>query len=322
MFRHLLSVTLGSALAILNIGPAAADTKAISRRAQVSRTAHVNGTELHYLSAGSGPITVVLIHGFAESSYEWREVMPRLSETYRVIAVDLRGVGGSAPTRAGYDKANMARDVRELVRSLGLHNVYVFGHDIGGMVAYAFARNFPGELAGFGVFDVALPGIGPWEMAKSAPSDWHFGFHQTPGLPEALVEDRQDIYFHSFYRRLGATSAVITPADEALYVNAYRSPGQLKAGFEWYRAFPQDEAFNKAHAEPLTTPMLLLGPDGPSGPFLQLMADGLRQVGVANVRTVVIKKGGHWIAEEQPEAVEEAIRTFVSETQRRLDGGN
>ncbi len=98
MFRHLLSVTLGSALAILNIGPAAADTKAISRRAQVSRTAHVNGTELHYLSAGSGPITVVLIHGFAESSYEWRKVMPRLSETYRVIAVDLRGGGGSAPT--------------------------------------------------------------------------------------------------------------------------------------------------------------------------------------------------------------------------------
>ena len=152
-------------------------------------------------------------------------------------------------------------------------------------------------------------------MAKSAPSDWHFGFHQTPDLPEALVADRQAIYFSSFYNRLGATPGVISQADAAVFVNAYRSPGQLRAGFEWYRAFPQDEAFNKAHTETLATPMLLLGPDGPSGQFLPLMASGLTQVGVPNVRTVIIKEGGHWITEEQPEAVTDAIRTFVDETQ-------
>ncbi len=188
MFRiSLLSVILGLAIVLSGSG-AALSTPASPERAdaELSRTAHVNGTTLHYLSAGSGPITVVLIHGWPQSSYEWRKVIPQLAKTYRVIAVDLRGVGGSRPTSAGYDKANMAKDIHELVRSLGLHNVYVFGHDIGGMVSYAYARSFPGELAGFGVFDVALPGVGPWEMAKSAPSDWHFGFHQTPGLPRAI----------------------------------------------------------------------------------------------------------------------------------------
>jgi len=129
------------------------------------------------------------------------------------------------------------------------------------------------------------------------------------------VADRQAIYFDNFYNRLGATPDIMSQADEAAFVNAYRSPGQLRAGFEWYRAFPQDEAFNKAHTEPLATPMLLLGPDGPSGQFLSLMASGLTQMGAANVRTILIKKGGHWIAEEQPEAVANAIRTFIDETQ-------
>ena len=144
------------------------------------RSASVNGTSIAYFRAGSGPITIVLIHGWPQSAYEWHKVMPELARTHTVIAVNLRGIGGSTPTAAGYDKANMARDVRALVRSLGLRNVYVFGHDIGGMVSYAYARSFPGELAGFGVFDVPLPGIDPWSEVQSNSNAWHFSSHQMP----------------------------------------------------------------------------------------------------------------------------------------------
>ncbi len=140
MFRNsFLFITFWLALVLFSSGVALSTTVSPEKsNAELSRTAQVNGTALHYLSAGSGPITVVLVHGWPQSSYEWRKIMPQLAKTYRVIAVDLRGVGGSRPTSAGYDKANMARDVHGLVRSLGLHNVYVFGHDIGGMVSYAY----------------------------------------------------------------------------------------------------------------------------------------------------------------------------------------
>lgn len=277
-------------------------------------TARVNGTSINYVRAGSGPTTIVLIHGWPQSAYEWHKVMPELARTHTVIAVDLRGIGGSTPTATGYDKANMARDVRELVRSLGLRNVYVFGHDIGGMVSYAYARGFPGELRGFGVFDVPLPGIDPWSQIQSDPNAWHFGFHQTPGLAETLVADQQGVYFRSFYDRFSAKSGAITKADEDVFAAAYASPAQLKAGFEWYRAFPKDEALNRSRTTALRTPMLLLGGDKSLGPLLPAFAAGLKKVGVTDVRTSVIAGSGHWIAEEQPAAVTAAIIGFIRQT--------
>lgn len=318
MTLRILAAAIGLTIASAVTPPALsaqASPSAVARAvAPVSAHADVNGTRLHYLRAGTGQTTVVLIHGWPQSSHEWHKVMPDLARRHTVIAVDLRGIGGSAPTAAGYDKANMARDVRDLVRSLGLRNVYVFGHDIGGMVAYAYARSFPGEIAGFGVMDVPLASVEPWAAVKSDPRAWHFAFHQDPGLAEALVGGRQATYFRNFYDRLAVTPGAITAAEERVFAKAYGSPAQLRAGFEWYRAFPQDEAFNAARTEPLRVPMLLVGGDKSLGPMLATMSAGLRKVGVADVRTVQIANSGHWIAEEQPAAVIAAIDGFVSDT--------
>src|SRR5260370_23158478 len=118
-----------------------------------------------------------------------------------VVAVDLRGIGGSAETAGGYDAANMAEDVHQLVEHLHLEHVYLVGHDIGGMVAYAFVRRYPETSRGVMIIDVPLPGIGPWHAVKAAPFAWHIMFHQTPDLPEQLLAGRETIYFRHFLDR-------------------------------------------------------------------------------------------------------------------------
>jgi pimeloyl-ACP methyl ester carboxylesterase len=308
------SLVLGGTASRADTGPSQHQAAGAGLAIESLSSASVNGTSIAYLRAGSGPITIVLIHGWPESAYEWHKVIPELARKYTVIAVNLRGIGGSTPAAAGYDKANMAHDVRTLVRSLGLRNVYVFGHDIGGMVSYAYARSFPGELAGFGVFDVPLAGIDPWSQVRSSATAWHFSFHQIPGLAETLVADQQGVYFRSFYDRFAAKPGAITKAEADASAAAYASPAQLKAGFEWYRAFPDDEAFNKSHTANMPTPMLLIGGDKSFGPMLPAYVAGLRKVGVTNVRTLVVANSGHWIPEEQPAAIAAAIDIFVRQT--------
>jgi pimeloyl-ACP methyl ester carboxylesterase len=163
-----------------------------------SGTAEVNDITLHYVRGGSGP-TLLLIHGFPQDWYEWRSVMPRLATTFTVIAVDLRGVGGSEAPRGGYDAATMAEDLHQLVETLQLGPVYVAGHDIGGWVAYAYARLHPKTTSGVMVLETLLPGIEPFADAKVDVALWHGGFHMVPDLPEALVAGRQAIYFRYFF---------------------------------------------------------------------------------------------------------------------------
>ena len=145
----------------------------------VSGTAQVNGTTLHYVRGGSGP-AVILLHGFPEDWYEYHRVIPLLAKHFTVVAVDLRGIGGSAATPDGYDAANMSEDVHKLVEHLHLEHVYVVGHDIGGMVAYAFARRYPETSRGVMLLDAPVPGLGPWDAVKTNPIIWHIHFQQTP----------------------------------------------------------------------------------------------------------------------------------------------
>jgi len=161
-----------------------------------SKFAQVNGTRLHYVRGGSGS-ALILLHGFPEDWYEFRLVMPRLAKTFMVVAVDLRGVGESDQSETGYDAANLAEDIHQLVEALGLEHVYVFGHDIGGMVAYAFARRYPRSARGVMILDSAFPGLDPWHDILSHPAFWHVRFHQT-ALPEKLVSGRQVEYFRYF----------------------------------------------------------------------------------------------------------------------------
>jgi len=272
----------------------------------VSDTAQVNATTLHYIRGGAGP-TVILLHGFPEDWYEYRRVIPRLAEQFTVMAVDLRGLGGSAVTTDGYDAANMAEDVHQLAERLHLGHVYLVGHDIGGLVAYAFVRRYPETSRGAMIIDVPLPGIGPWDAVKADPFAWHIMFHQTPDLPEQLLAGRETIYFRYFLDRNTFSDAAV-----ARYSRAYAAPEHLRAMLEIYRAFPANEKFNAAQQSAIGVPLVLA--PGENSPFQKLMpsiAAALQAHGCANVKVEVVKDSVHYVVDEQPEAVAELIERYA-----------
>ena len=273
----------------------------------LSDTAQVNGTTLHYVCGGSGP-AVILLHGFPEDWYAYHRIMPLLAKQFTVVAVDLRGIGGSAATPGGYDAANMAEDVRQLAEHLHLEHVYVVGHDIGGMVAYAFVRRYPETCRGVMLLDAPVPGLGPWDAVKANPITWHIHFQQTPNLPEQLIAGREAIYFRHFL-----DSDTFSDADVARYARAYAAPQHLRALLEIYRAIPANEKFNAAQRSAISVPLVLA--PGENSPFEKLMpsfAEALRDHGCANVKIEVIKNSVHYVADEQPDAVAELVERYAS----------
>jgi pimeloyl-ACP methyl ester carboxylesterase len=271
----------------------------------------VNGTTLHYVRGGTGP-AVILLHGFPQDWYEFHQIMPRLAKQFTVIAVDLRGVGGSAATPDGYEAAHLAADVHQLAQQLRLERPYIAGHDIGGMVAYAFARLYPAQVRGVMILDVPLPGIAPWEEAKANPVLWHVGFHQTPDVPEKFIAGRQFVYFREgIFHRFTSNSSAITDADVAHYVQSYAAPQQLRAGMEFYRAFPANETFNQEQQSLVDVPIVLVGGDNAFGPLIPRMAEALRKHGGTNVTTEVITDSGHYVVAEQPTRVAELIERYA-----------
>ena len=272
----------------------------------VSGTAQANGTTLHYVRGGTGS-AVILLHGFPEDWYAYHRVMPLLAKQFTVVAVDLRGIGGSEATVGGYDAANMAEDVHQLVQHLHLEHVYVVGHDIGGMVAYAFARRYAETCRGVMLLDAPVPGLGPWDVVKASPITWHIHFQQTPDLPEQLIAGREALYLRHFL-----DSATFSDADIARYARAYAAPEHLRAGLEVYRAFPANEKFNAAQRGAINLPLVLV--PGENSPFEKLMpgfAEALRDHGCANVKIELIKNSVHYVADEQPEAVAQLDRKSV-----------
>jgi pimeloyl-ACP methyl ester carboxylesterase len=191
----------------------------------VSDSAAVNGTTLHYVRGGRGP-AIILIHGIPQDWFEYRAIMPQLAKRFTVVALDLRGIGGSKVTPGGYGAANMAADVRELASTLKLQHVYVVGHDVGGMVAYAFVRRYPQYTRGAMILDTAIPGIEGWAGLSGDQRFWHVAFMQVPGLAEKLVDGRQADYLGYFFH-----FGKFTPSEVAHYVKAYASAAQLHASF-------------------------------------------------------------------------------------------
>jgi pimeloyl-ACP methyl ester carboxylesterase len=272
-----------------------------------SETATVNGITLHYVRGGKGPV-VILIHGFPQDWFEYHAIMPRLAKQFTVIAVDLRGVGGSTATPGGYDASNMAEDVHQLAAALKLEHAYIVGHDIGGQVTYAFVRRYPEATRGTMVLDTPIPGIEGWDEIQGHPAMWHVRFMQVPELPEKLIAGRQADYFGYFFH-----FGKFAPSEEAHYVQAYATPAQLHAVFEMYRAFPANAQFNGAQRGANDVPLLLAAGDG--SPFAQLvpkMAEGLRANGCTHVETGSIRGSGHYVVEDQPEAVANLIERYAS----------
>ncbi|WP_394835907.1 alpha/beta hydrolase [Pendulispora rubella] len=277
-------------------------------------TVRVGAQEVHYLHAGADATTVVLIHGWPESSREWRYLIPRLARRYRVIAPDLRGIGGTSEPSPEYAKAALARDIHELVVTLGSRRVFLIGHDIGGIVAYAYGRLYPAEVKGVAILDIPIPGTKPWDDVSASPHAWHYGFHQQKPLAEKLIAGRQFMYFRSFIDAHAVHPEAITDQDVEAYAAAYGSPASLTAGFELYRAFGADIVFGSTHREPIDLPILLAGADHSVSSLEPAQAEALRQLGVRNVQVATIPDSGHYVAEENPEATADVIETFIRDT--------
>ena len=218
-------------------------------------TATVNGIQLHYVIGGKGD-PVVLLHGWPETWYAWHKVMPALAKNYTVIAPDLRGLGDSSKPLTGYDGKTLAEDIHQLVTQLGFKTLFLVGHDIGTQVAYSYAAAHPTEVKKLVVMELTIPGFAP---AGRMPL-WWATFHQTPDVPEALVEGKEMTYLSWFYHNLAFNPAAITQADINEYVSHYSAPGGMHAGFEYYRAFPQDAIQNMNYSKSnLTMPVLAMG---------------------------------------------------------------
>ncbi len=271
------------------------------------RFAMVNGVRLHYLIGGKGS-PVVLLHGYAQTGHMWLPIMPLLAKRHTVIVPDLRGAGGSAKPESGYDKKNMAVDINELTSSLGFDRVSIVGHDIGLMVAYAYAAQFPQATERVVLMDAFLPGIGNWKDVWLMRDLWHFHFYGE--VPLALVKGRERTYFGHFWNDFAADPKHSIPeADRRIYAKAYAQPGGMRAGFEYFRNFERDaNDFAQLSTTPLPMPVLVLTGEKASGNFLIEQA----KLVASNVRGVVVPGSGHWLMEEAPRTVIPSIIEFIN----------
>ena len=274
------------------------------------RFAEVNGVRLHYLVAGSGN-PVILLHGYAQNSHMWRPLMLQLAKSHTVIAPDLRGFGQSSKPTTGYDKKTMAHDVHALAQSLGYQHEVVVGHDIGLMVAYAYAAQYPNEVDRIVLMDAFLPGVGDWTTVWLLRDLWHFHFYGE--TPLKLVAGRERIYFEHFWNDFAADPKhSVSETDRRFYARSYAQPGAMRAGFEVFRSFEQDaKDFADLARTKLTTPMLVLTGEKASGEFLIEQA----RLVDTNVDGVVIKGKGHWLMDEAPQEVIPRLVAFINKSQ-------
>ena len=275
-------------------------------------TADLAEMRMHYVMAGEGE-PIVLLHGFPQTWYEWRLVMPILAERYQVIAPDLRGLGDSSRPERGYHKMRVAEDVWELVNGvLGQDRLFVVGHDWGGPVAFALAASHRASVAKLAILDVMIPGDGTDQFSTSQ-GRWHHGFHRTPDLPEALIEGRERIYIDWFLKNFTARPDAIPEAAIDEFARTYSQPGAMRAGLAYYRAIPEDIADNQAALGEgkLGMPVLALG-GGESFGRRELTLQSMRRV-ADDVPGGVIEGAGHFLPEEKPAEIAEQLLAFFAE---------
>lgn len=269
--------------------------------------ARVNGVKLHYVTAGEGP-PLVLCHGWPQTWYEWRDVIPKLADDYTVIAPDLRGLGDSEIPVSGYDKDTVATDVRELVSQLGFDDepIALVGHDWGMPTAYAYAAQYREDVRALCVLEAGLPGINEDEKRKL----WHTRFHEIRDLPERLVAGRERLYLDWFYGEGAYDPTAIDEDARDEYVRCYSRAGGLRGGFEYYRAYDTDAEHNQAHAEdPLEMPVLALGG---AASFRELPIRDMNEV-ATDVQGEVVDRAGHWIPEERPAYFVDRLTAFLED---------
>ena len=272
-----------------------------------SRVSQAGGVKLHYLTAGHGP-TVILLHGYTQTSRMWRPIIPLLAAKFTVIAPDLPGIGDSEIPKNGLDMKTAAIRVHALAKSLGVEKARVVGHDIGLMVAYAYAAQFPSETEKLVVMDAFLPGVAGWEDVYNDPHIWHFRFNGP--TPEALVRGRERIYFDYFWNDFAADKTRSLPeADRAAYAAAYARPGRMRAGWAYFVSFQQAaKDFAELSQTKLTMPVLAIGGEKSFG----ANEAAVMRNAATNVTEVVVPGSGHWLMEEAPAETVMAVQSFLN----------
>ncbi|MBU6956842.1 alpha/beta hydrolase [Pseudomonas sp. CVAP len=267
----------------------------------------VEGVTLHVRVGGKGP-AVVLLHGFGDTGDMWAPLAADLARDHTVVVPDLRGMGLSSIPDSGYDKKTQAGDIRAVLAALGIEHSVVIGHDIGTMVAYAYAARYPQRTDRLVVMDAPVPGIPPWNEIVRSPMLWHFDF----GGPDAerLVAGRERIYLDRFWNEFAGNPTKVDEATRQHYAKLYARPGAMHAAFAQFRSIRQDEVDNKASmATRLTMPVLAIGGEKSFGSNEAIVMRNAAD----KVTEVVVPGAGHWLMEEAPTQTIRAVRDFIAQ---------
>jgi pimeloyl-ACP methyl ester carboxylesterase len=271
-----------------------------------AKTVHSpEGADIFVRWGGTGPV-VVLVHGYAENSDSWAPLATDLMKDHTVVVPDLRGIGRSSKPTGGYDKKTQAKDIRAVVTTLGFDKTSVVAHDIGNMVAYAYAAMYPDKVERLVVMDAPIPGIEPWNTILLNPGVWHFNFHGPNA--ERLVAGRERIYFDRIWDDFTGDPSEPDEATRNFFTATYAQPGGMRAGFAQFTAFSTDAADNKVFEQvKLTMPVLAMGGEKSFG---ALQAVIMRHVAI-NVQEAVVPRSGHWLMEESPVCTVNLVRQFL-----------
>lgn len=264
-----------------------------------------NGATIHVRVGGKGP-AVVLLHGFGDTGDMWEPLAANLVRDHTVVVPDLRGLGLSSRPESGYDKKNQAEDIRGVLTQLGIDHAMVVGHDIGTMVAYAYARRHPDKTDRLVVMDAPVPAVPPWDQIVRSPLLWHFDFggHDM----ERLVAGRERIFLDRFWNDFAGDPAKVDEVTRQHYAELYARPGTMHSAFAQFRSIRQDAEDNKATlTSKLTMPVLAIGGEKSFGPNEAVV---MRNAAI-NVTELVVPNAGHWLMEEAPDVTVSAVRDFI-----------
>jgi pimeloyl-ACP methyl ester carboxylesterase len=315
-----IAVTVGSIACTTQASTTRAASDAASRgieQVPAGFTEHktsVGSLGLDYVIGGHGP-TLVLIHGYPQTWYEWHGIMPALGKHYTVVAVDLPGAGKSDAPRTGYDKKTMAADIHQLLVKIGKsHDIRIVGHDIGTMVAYSYAAANRQDVTKLVLSEAPIPDPSIYHfpaLTAAGPGLWNFGFFNVGnGLPEDMIRGHETVWTNRFIDQFEFVKGSVTPNDVQVYASSLRDPAHLEASFDWFRVFPQDIRDDAVDQRTkLAMPVLAIGADHSLG---AAEASQVRQY-ATHVTGMVIKNSGHWIYEEHPAEMTQILLNFLQE---------
>lgn len=277
--------------------------------------AEVNGIQIHYVQGGQGT-PVIMMPGWPQTWWAFHKIMPDIAKNHRVIAVDIRGMGATDKPKDGYDKKNMAKDIHELLKTLGYDKAHIVGHDIGSQVAYAYAANYPEATTSVTFLDVSAQPQSTRDMRLVPPHPltgnfqkdfflWWFAFNQVHDMPEELIEGRAYIYQNWFWDSLLYKKDALTERDRAVYAHAYNTKDGIRGGNGWYQAYAQDLDDQLTYPDQLAMPSLGIGGLG-NGLLVELMKEKFK-----NPKLEHLAESGHYIAEEAPEQVGNILQEFL-----------